>query len=350
MRLTLEEKSDILQIYIKNNYNAISSRREYSLSFPNRRLPAANTFKNIFDLFQEKKSLYVRKQTQRPNEDDELTILLHFEENQETSVRSASRYLNISVGKIHKILKKHNRKPYKFLPVTKLTEDHILARRVFCEIMLNCLNQNHNFFNRIMWTDECTFSTAGVYNRKNTHIWSDENPRAIREIKFQGRKSVSVWCGILNNRIYGPIYFQKLTGATYLQMLQIQIEALLEELPLQFYNDMVWHQDGAPVHNVVEVQNYLNMRFNEWIGARGPIRWPANSPDLSLLDTFLWGDLKNHCYEYPNGSIEELQGKIAERIRFLNNNPDIILASINNLKKRYRLCLQMNGLQFEQFL
>ncbi|KAJ8893412.1 hypothetical protein PR048_006003 [Dryococelus australis] len=35
----------------------------------------------------------------------------------------------------------------------------------------------------------------------------------------------------------------------------------------------------------------------EWIGRGGPISWPARSPDLTPLDYFLWGHIKDVIYE-----------------------------------------------------
>ncbi|KAJ8941693.1 hypothetical protein NQ318_023659 [Aromia moschata] len=51
-----------------------------------------------------------------------------------------------------------------------------------------------------------------------------------------------------------------------------------------------------PPHNVRPMTNYLNQKYNLWIGKNGPIHWPAKSPDLNPLDFFLWGTLKNNIY------------------------------------------------------
>ena len=62
-------------------------------------------------------------------------------------------------------------------------------------------------------------------------------------------------------------------------------------------------QDGAPPHFSCLVTVVLNERFTDaWIGRSGPIPWPTLSPDLSPLDFFLWGYIKNIVYaekEYP---------------------------------------------------
>ena len=67
-------------------------------------------------------------------------------------------------------------------------------------------------------------------------------------IKFQGSSSLNVWCGMLGYQIIGPLFYRgSLTGQRK-QFLQNDIEDLLEGLPLQIYNNIIWQQDGAPPH------------------------------------------------------------------------------------------------------
>lgn len=52
-------------------------------------------------------------------------------------------------------------------------------------------------------------------------------------LKHSGPQSVNVWCGLKNNRILGPFFFDRsLTGNLYLNMLQNDIENLIDDLPL----------------------------------------------------------------------------------------------------------------------
>ena len=65
-------------------------------------------------------------------------------------------------------------------------------------------------------------------------------------------------------------------------------------------------QDGAPTHNALRVQEYLNDTFPEkWIGhgsvtSLAPIEWPARSSDLTTCDNPLWEYIKDivskQCY------------------------------------------------------
>lgn len=71
----------------------------------------------------------------------------------------------------------------------------------------------------------------------------------------------------------------------------------------------MWFQhDGCPVHFVLVVRNWLNQQYPErWIGRGSEVlAWPARSPDLTPLDFFLWGTLKDKVYSTPVNSREEL--------------------------------------------
>jgi hypothetical protein len=50
---------------------------------------------------------------------------------------------------------------------------------------------------------------------------------------------------------------------------------------------------GVPPQYLGEVPEYLSTRFpGRWIGGAAPIAWPPCSPDLTPLDFFLWGFVK----------------------------------------------------------
>ena len=73
------------------------------------------------------------------------------------------------------------------------------------------------------------------------------------------------------------------------------------------------------IHNVLNVppqekisgeRSGLRGGQGAWIGRNGPIPWPARSPDLSQLDFFLWGYIKNIVYAEKIRNIQHLQERI----------------------------------------
>ena len=108
--------------------------------------------------------------------------------------------------------------------------------------------------------------------------------------------------------------------------------------------------------------NFLNAEFGQhgWIGNKsttlGPatahrnesIKWPARSPDLTPLDYFFWGHVKNKLYEnnhhYEN--IEELKVKIREICNGITR--ETLEKVINDYYQRLCDCLTVEGKHFEQ--
>ena len=49
----------------------------------------------------------------------------------------------------------------------------------FCNFVLNTLDENPDFLNEILWSDECQFLRQGTSNTQNMHYLSFENSHLI---------------------------------------------------------------------------------------------------------------------------------------------------------------------------
>jgi len=99
----------------------------------------------------------------------------------------------------------------------------------------------------ILFTDEATFTRNGTNNTRNSHRWSHDNPHGIVETKFQGRFSISVWCGMIDDMLIGPVILDdRMIGQNYLEFLQYGITEQLEDVPMATRIDMYFPHDGAP--------------------------------------------------------------------------------------------------------
>ena len=112
----------------------------------------------------------------------------------------------------------------------------------------------------------------------------------------------------------------------------------------------MWYQhDGAPPHSARCTRHILNRKYpNKWIGRGGPRSWPARSPDLTPLDFFLWGTIKEYVYRTPINNVQELRDRIDEA--FATITPEMLQRSRENLIRRAQLCIEMNGGHFEHLL
>ena len=83
-----------------------------------------------------------------------------------------------------------------------------------------------------------------------------------------------------------------------------------------------------------------------WIGRRGPIEWPARSPDLTPPDFFLWGVLKNAVYANKPRTIDQLKQSIQHEWNQISekNLPE---STCRSVVKRCRDCIEVQGRHFE---
>ncbi|KAJ8949886.1 hypothetical protein NQ318_010520 [Aromia moschata] len=90
--------------------------------------------------------------------------------------------------------------------------------------------------------------------------------------------------------------------------------------------------DGCPAHHAITLRNWLNSEFNEhWIGRDGPVLWPPRSPDLTILDFYLWGRLKQIIYREPlENDEEQLKTRIQNAVKSLS------IEEIRNILVRVR--------------
>lgn len=279
-----------------------------------------------------------------PTFDD--AVIRFFEQNPCASTREAARRFNVSQYYVWKLLNSNLYHPYHFQSVQDLHDGDGPARIRFCEWLL--ANNNNN----ILWTDEALFTRVGIYNRKNEHFWALNNPHVIKNCHHQVRFSVNVWAGIINNVIVGPVFIEgSLTGGNYLHMLQGVIEDLLDDVPLSLTGHYYYQHDGAPPHYSRLVRDYLNTRYGDmWIGRGGPVPWPARSPDLTPLDFYLWGEVKRLVYVEEAQSYDDLRNKIVSAFDVIKSQTETLNLLQNSLRKRARLCIERNGLHFEQLL
>ncbi|GBM70919.1 hypothetical protein AVEN_263592-1 [Araneus ventricosus] len=64
------------------------------------------------------------------------------------------------------------------------------------------------------------------------------------------------------------------------------------------------------------VRDFLDENFpDRWCGRGEPIPWPPRSPDITPLDFFLWGFVKNIVYKTPVPSLDELKRRIVTAIQ-----------------------------------
>lgn len=292
VRYTAEERRDMYELYIKLNRNSFRAKQRYEDLYPDRMQPNIKNFRRLsttlleHNTFDKARVPYVRRKEPVNN----INVLAQIRINPGVGSRTIAGECNLSKSAVNKIIKRHGYHDYKYQAVQKLYRNDPERRLRFCNWFKQKVRINNNFAHNIIWGDETTFTNSGMFNRRNKHFYVTENPHLIQEVRHQYRFSLNMWCGLLNNKLLGPYFIDgNLTAKKYLDILQ----DMLDDLPLEYRLNEIWfQQDGCGPHNSRMVTDYLNQTFpNSWIGTRGPVAWPARSPDLNPLDFYLWGRL-----------------------------------------------------------
>jgi len=108
------------------------------------------------------------------------------------------------------------------------------------------------------------------------------------------------------------------------------------------------------IHSVLNVPpqdfvtDVLNERFPDaWIGRGGPIPWPPRSPDISPLDFFLCGYIKNTVCAEKIRNIQHLQERITSAIETVTR--DMIQKPWQEIEFRLDVSRATNGAHIEMY-
>jgi len=176
------------------------------------------------------------------------------------------------------------------------------------------VNEDEEFVTKIVWSDEAQFKLNGRVNRHNCVYWAPENLHVHVE-KAVNLPGMNVWCGLSARGLIGPFLFEgTVTGEAYLEMLRSSILPAIRAL---YENSEVFYQqDGAPPHYHRDVRAFLDENLQgHCIGIRGTFEFPPRSPNLSLLDFYLWGTLKDVLYRRKPATLGTFVQKLERHVQ-----------------------------------
>jgi len=348
-KFSTEEMVDMIFILGECMKNVALAVRVYHERYPDRRTPHGTCFQKLLNRFTETGSVaYAKHRYPKPiaNEMMEFNVVGSVIENPHVSQRELSRDLQVSKSTVQRILKQEKFHPYRIVLTQELHGDDFEQRVNFCEFMLQELRNNPNVTRSILFTDEASFKSNGVLNRHNCHYYATENPRWNQTVDNQRVWSLNVWGGVIANYVIGPYFFNGyLRGDQYLLFLQNELPVLLENVTLDLRNSLIFQHDGAPAHSSLAVTNHLNNTYRRWIGRHAPIRWPARSPDLTVMDYFLWGHVKDEVYKERPTTPENMKQRIREAFHSVTD--DMLVNARTAFRRRLEKCVEVSGDTFE---
>lgn len=349
-RYTVDQRVFLVKTYYKYGESAAETVRKSRTEFGRNNAPSKTAVGKLIQKFEEmgtvqdaRKRVYHRSGRSLENI---AAVRESIADAPKTSIRHRAQQLHLKRSTLHTILTKDlHLKAYKIQLTQELKPIDHQARRTFVNWALQRKEENGDFFNKIIFSDEAHFHLGGYVNKQNCRIWGEENPRMILEKPMHPQR-VTVWCGFWAGGVIGPYFFQNeagtalsVTGDRYRSMIGNFLWNELDGIDIQ---RMWFQQDGATPHTANETLDLLRERFqNRIISRRGDVNWPPRSCDLTPLDFFLWGFLKEKVYVNNPETIQQLRDNIITAI--VEISPQLCEKVIDNFAKRMTCCQRSRG-------
>jgi transposase len=353
MRYSKSERSELVLLAARGDLSQREVVERFHAKHPTRPRPSQSMVCKLMKRFRETGTVGDRQKTGRPRsatgKDAAAMTIATVSVCGRQSIRDLEKSLHISRSSVHRILRRERFRPYKCSFHQLLVRDDSEKRESFCLTLMDKINDDPTLLTRILFSDEATLYLDGEFNSQNTRFWSDSNPRYHRQNHSQTAKKVMVWAGILGTEVIGPFFLDtNLTGDGYVKLIKGRVLPRVREL--RGTTRDVWFQhDGASVHFQLGVRDFLSRKFPErWIGRGGPIPWPARSPDLSPLDFFLWGYLRDRVFETTPSDLGDLRRRIETTLHAIT--PQTLQNVLRSFGDRLGHCYFCEGGIFEHQL
>jgi hypothetical protein len=262
------------------------------------------------------------------------------------STRCAAQELPLLRTSLQCLMRKLNLKPYRPRLLHGLLEDDADRRLQFCEIMCNQISDKRDLPDKIIWSDEACFKLLGHVNRHNCVYWADENPHLTIRSQLN-QPGVTVWSALSSEGVLGPVFYDgTVDGNNYLNMLR---DVVVPQFRTRAnFAELYFQQDGTTPHYALLVRNYLDNIFPlHWIGWRGSIDWLPCSPDLTPMDFFFWGVVKNKVYERKPHTVDEMKEFITDTFMDIDSDRKLCRTVCQSVSDRLDACCNVDGGHFE---
>lgn len=255
------------------------------------------------------------------------------------SIRKISNNIKQKKSSVHLILKEDlGLKAFKMKKKPKLLPRHKVARKNFALKFLN------SSIEKWVFTDEKRFTLNGP-PKGNNYVWSNDS--RSDEVYYYGNKygngSVEVWAAI--TKFGRPSVFfierQKNEKFSANDMVEKILKKKVPEIAGIFLEngieDWIYQQDGDSKHGSRVVCDFLLKETPKLIGAKS---WPANSPDLNLIEN-CWAYLQEKVNAREPQNIAQLKEIINEEWERI---PDSYINSLyNSWGNRLITVIENNG-------
>lgn len=359
-RWPIEDRIEFIKDYYRYGESVTEVQRKFSTRNKNKQKPSNGCIQRLVQRFcktgsvcddiESKRTAQITARTKEQIE----KVREQFTEEPTTSIRRASQFLGISKSTVHRILRDDlNQFPYKIQVLQRLSDDQIVRRLNFAADLVEDIDRKLVDPKKIIFTDEAHFWLDGYVNRQNYRIWGSEKPASFRTKPLHPKK-LTVWAAISAEGVHTAFVFADKTvdKRFYGRILEFFFaRATRSNMIAQHF----FQQDGAPPHTAAENLSLIREKYGDRV-LSGKFQekfncgrdWPANSPDLSPLDFFFWGAIKDKAYKTNPKDLAELEAEIT---RLFSSVPkEQCERAIESFEKRLRMCIHNNGGHFENII
>lgn len=358
-KYSTQDHIKLVAFYYECGRNITLTLRKWSSEYKNRPKPNPDTVRKLIARFEQTGSVLANNENRgspvRVKTPDNLQAIENLvQKDKNLSIRQLALRLGISVGSTWSIMREDlGIYPYKTQIRHEIPPSAIEKRYNFAAEMLELIDNKTLKIKNIIFSDEAHFQLNGSVNSQNYRHWGTEKPENIHEEPLH-HKRVTVWCGLTAEGLIGPFFTNEtIDGDFYGFLLTQNIIPELEERNL--IKRKYFQQDGAPPHSTKENLAILNEAFKGRVIARGfpekfnkGMAWPPYSPDLTPLDFFLWGYLKDKVYRTKPRTLAGLRREI--ELEAGKIGPDICQRALESAVKRLRFIIATEGKHIENII
>ena len=243
----------------------------------------------------------------------------------------SQRYFSVGRSTVQRRLWEQGLHPYKMQRRPHITPDkarqRVQAARHFGKLKVEDL----------VFADEASFNGYAVLNRHNDVIWA-ESPEDVPFDETVKYPPFIKACLFMSRKRVGKPYFYKgtITASQYQEAL---ICSELVDKPrsfVQFGKPILLH-DGASAHNARSTQRFMDEHGIRHFSKED---WPANSPDLNVIENLL-GHLGWEVSQRPRRSVKEVRASLLEALA--STKRDYLKSLCDSFPKRCRIVIDARG-------
>ncbi|CAF4497109.1 unnamed protein product [Rotaria socialis] len=170
---------------------------------------------------------------------------------------------------------------------------------------------------------------GGIFNRQNDRVYAssrhdaDEHKGTNRRPSFQ--KKLLVWLATSKNGLSLPIIFEPGETLTHENYIEIVLPHARAEGQRLLGDDFIYQQDNATPHKHKDSIAWIKKNFPRFIDVKN---WPPNSPDLNVLDYYMWDAIGHNMHWDKVKRYDSLIDEIKKGISSVSKND--LLRSVQN--------------------